>query len=869
MKNTDLHINNDQFNVGSPFVILTNNANVVNENDTTEYKSGVDPTDPNTVLLTLQEGNLISFTETNSKETNGKPQMMLKFLDPEMTLLPRLFDHNLLSVYRGYFSKLSAGSELKEIKALLQDPSKKTKSGNDTSKDDYDVNNNYTQPSSKDKDGNEVVDIFDRTPMYITYGMGNDYRKVSPWRKVIITSFYISQDSSNNAVVELTMAYGSLGDAEGKSNSLRIISAYNSLRPSQISGPSVRVASEATVQIPIMKVKTAPFNSRVYKGYGVDTRRPDYQLLRFGGIVEVLEDHTEIILSLLENLYQKYLLSQRKGDTKYFPFVFISPKVSLKMKKYVDTVLKQHDDSGQTDKDVFPELYKLHILKKILNSCGISIESGSTYTIGGARKIRQETLYLTLNHNPGMDPEVFVMKSLRKLYSALDINDGMYPMGRISNEDGEPLHITNVQHKKLFINQFCERTNNGNGYINLYATRVGDVKKTKKVTETAYTGYGGNAVNYQREVTREFTVREIAKEEHNLLVFDSVLESGDSEIKVFTDAVIGDGLITPLSPNLGLATLEVYIETLQDSLRISSKEGLYSNTYKFLFDYRETKEPFLDYIYNTHKLFRYEDAPLPEDIGLPSDFDIGKDAKIKSVIDQMPLFICNRENANVLEVTSTEKGVGFAKLVDVFSLVESGLNSNLNTVLNGSEPVTLDNFEERFDEVIQESLDVAYRRNPTIYSLLLSMSRTLGKSDDELDKAALPLFDSIKKETKKLISESSSLKDRGISWAGFQASLSYIQKMSNTVAACSIKTIPFFNYTAPMMLGKPCLFLDHSNFYAFTRNKPTKGFLSGIYLIDSIEHIISKSECTSKFTIFRQQLATSVLDKFIQNTESE
>ena len=58
MINSDLHIKNDQFNVGSPFVILTSNPAVMQENDNSKFKSGVDPTDPNTVLLTLQEGNL-------------------------------------------------------------------------------------------------------------------------------------------------------------------------------------------------------------------------------------------------------------------------------------------------------------------------------------------------------------------------------------------------------------------------------------------------------------------------------------------------------------------------------------------------------------------------------------------------------------------------------------------------------------------------------------------------------------------------------------------------------------------------------------------------------------------------------------------
>ena len=286
----DLHINNDQFNVGSPFVILTSNPAVLEENNNSSFKSGVDPTDPNTVLLTLQEGNLISFTEKNSKETNGKPQIFLKFLDPEMTILPRLFDHNALSVYRGLFNKLGSGGETKELKVELPSPAKKTKKGSDTSDVEYVVNNELTVSASTDASGNQIVNIFDETIMYLTYGMGNDERKVSPWRKVKITSFYISQDTTDNAVVELTMAYGSLGNAEGKSGALSLQSAYNSLRPSKL-GRSIQSASEATVAVPIMSVQTLPANSSQFNAQNL----PTSPLLNYGGINKILEDKTPLI----------------------------------------------------------------------------------------------------------------------------------------------------------------------------------------------------------------------------------------------------------------------------------------------------------------------------------------------------------------------------------------------------------------------------------------------------------------------------------------------------------------------------------------------------------------------------------------------
>jgi hypothetical protein len=83
------------------------------------------------------------------------------------------------------------------------------------------------------------------------------------------------------------------------------------------------------------------------------------------------------------------------------------------------------------------------------------------------------------------------------------------------------------------------------------------------------------------------------------------------------------------------------------------------------------------------------------------------------------------------------------------------------------------------------------------------------------------------------------------------------------VSILNIKTEPFFNLVGPFIYGKPCLFLNHSNFHAFVNGIPTRGFLSGLYILTGYEHSISSSECHSKFDITRNVLATANMKSYL------
>ena len=93
----------NQLNVGAPYVYLTTN-------NPEPVGGEVDLEDPENLILTLQESNLISFSEKKGTKHGPKPTILLKFLDPEMLFLPRLFGQSAIKLYRTYFNKLKEGT---------------------------------------------------------------------------------------------------------------------------------------------------------------------------------------------------------------------------------------------------------------------------------------------------------------------------------------------------------------------------------------------------------------------------------------------------------------------------------------------------------------------------------------------------------------------------------------------------------------------------------------------------------------------------------------------------------------------------------------------------------------------------------------
>jgi len=200
--------------------------------------------------------------------------------------------------------------------------------------------------------------------------------------------------------------------------------------------------------------------------------------------------------------------------------------------------------------------------------------------------------------------------------------------------------------------------------------------------------------------------------------------------------------------------------------------------------------------------------------------------------------------------------------MDLFSTLKSGAYQNLGQVVNGFSFNPLDFSSVVFENTIEDILYKAYRSNPTSVMFLKSLSDTLEPGSD-YEKAAKDHLNIIRDKTEAIIKDANAITDKEISYTGLSLLLTYLQNLANNVSILNIKTEPFFNLVGPFIYGKPCLFLNHSNFHAFVSGIPTRGFLSGLYILTGYEHSISSSECHSKFDITRNVLATANMKSYL------
>jgi len=425
------------------------------------------------------------------------------------------------------------------------------------------------------------------------------------------------------------------------------------------------------------------------------------------------------------------------------------------------------------------------------------------------------------------------------MYRFFGLSEGGYPL---DNVDTSPLIITNDQHKILFLDQLCGKKDTRGGpspknshsgfYRNWYTT------KESKTTRTQST-WSGVKLHFQTEwEVFNFTMRK------------STL--GKKTIKIYTDYIIGNGLIAPFSPSYSEHIMRIYIGQLQIPFKNSTTQAWHTNASKFLF-----KQNIREYIDNVAKLYDINSIEK-------TTFDYSTEQSVLKTLESVPTFIANNKNSNVIEVVSTEKGTGFANLLESFSIIKKTSLSSLNDILfEKSKPVSFS--DEEFDKNIDYMLEKAYKNNAATHTILLTLGEL--SENNNIDKDVRAFYEAIKLKTKEIIKSSHQVTDREISYAGMTAHLNYIQSLSNTVAMASLKTIPFFNLVDPIILGKPCIFLNNTNFFALTRGIAPKGFLSGVYMISGYEHVISNGDCYSKFTIQRQQLATEAVKSI--NTEDK
>jgi len=833
----------NKLNVGAPYVYLT-------PNNPEPADGEVDLEDPKNLILTLQESNLISFSEKKGTKQGSKPTILMKFLDPEMLFLPRLFGQSSIRLYRTYFNKLKdanfTAEELEKnawyeyLNTPVNTPTPALPPGpaifesDETSPDikipgwGSDATRSsglyeaapFELPKTKDEvwaGGPKWLQdmALSKITFYLKYGNGVGVE--APWRKYILASFFISQDSSDNMAITLQLTEYPASNREYK-DTMSVEEADNSFKSNF---KNIEQVNDDIVKVFFFSVELFPPNSSgrnttwdtipAFRNEGRDWPAPPIEKL-------------DIMVSMIENLYQKFLLKNGSAD-RVLPFAFLSPKIVTKLNKKIDEEVELYKNSGSYKTGRDPILIRLEVLRSILHDCGIDLKHGPIEKVFNKRII---SYYITLPWDRGVVPyyEDVVINSMMKLYTLLGLDEGGYPTDLSKTE---PIIITNPIHQRLFSKQFCEQDTSSGVYTNNYDINTG-TSKTKN--------------HKQNDETTQ---------ENNLPAFtDSTLSA--YTIKVFTDYIIGHGLITPLVPGQSDKVLDLYVKKIRGAFGEGggAKSG---NVFKFL-NGGSTLHTVREYIKEVEAIY-FPDIDT-------SEYDYSPNADLLESLGATPVFVSNRHlsefggedrASNVLEVINAERTTDFQILLEMFDIIKKGGANNLKDILNTDLSARPELDDAEFNRSIDNVIKKSYKNNVPLHTLLLA----LADFPDNIDGLAEAFFEQLRKETKDNIENSPQWIGREVDYAGITAHLNYIQRLSNHIATVAIKTIPFFNLVDPIILGKPCLFLNNTSFHALTRGIAPKGFLSGMYMFVNYEHTISNGECYSKFDIVRQEVATRAL----------
>jgi len=887
----------DQPNVGSPYVLLTTLEKVMETGST----NPLDWENPNEVILTLQEGNLISFSEKKGSEhDSANPTVLIKFLDPEMIFLPRFFDQSIIRLYRSYFNQLNIRSSM---------PYKTKERGiveaNARAKTHYEATQIVAKEEGREQEadfeplvvsstfGENLIQKFtDKDPaLFLKFGNGVGVESI--WRRFLLTAFFISQDSANNMEITIQLSEAPLDAAEyrlamsAKAAGVLLPGNYENLW-GKIKDDDFKGATG----VPILKLGHIP-----------KTQSGKY-------IIDVIFYAEDLLISLLESLYQKFLLYH---NPTVLPFVFLSPKIPNLIKTRINAeverqikpalatgTVQEGEVPYRTDERMAraeldsktvtgPTLTRYEVLQAILKRCNIDIVKdidlagpNPDETTVWKKEDKDElfpttTYYLKLPFPTSYvgSAEAYVQESIRNLYTILNLEEGGYPLDLWP---GLPMNITSTQHKRLFLDQFCEK----GGYSDV--TEISPIFGKEIIVGETFNYLNEYAIprlisegrerSYKRKYDRANLPEPrgpIVKTSNNLKgrhVVPAESLSGLA-IKVYTDNVIGNGLIAPMTVGVSENIIDAYVNELRGPFATSPEAIRYSNAYKFLFGSEGPQGNKLTHIKDYLKAYNSLFGGSKKD-----DFDykdlggthawMGRDINI-------PIFISNKnfsylsesvKPSNVLEIISSERNISFQKLLDSFNIVKTSAIGKFGYILRQKKADWPEFDEKEFDRSIESMYRKAYKNNASTHTLLLALAGLPDKIDKtKVDDVVKGFFQELKIETKSSVEKSQHLKGKRISYAGLTAHLNYIQSLSNNVATVAVKTLPFFNLVDPFVLGKPCLFLNNTSFHALTRGIPPKGFLSGIYLISNYEHNISNGECFSKFDIVRQALPTIIMQR--------
>jgi len=951
-----------EFNVGSPWVELTQDVRVVNGNsDETDARLA----SSKSRLFTVDDGNLISLSEKygNAEEGKSEHSIVLKILDPDGIFIQNFIDNSYGRLYQSVFSRIAkigehdylrqeateqmieqgntlyntseyvkkvtdlreAAKELrdranatpKHILTRLEDINEAERLEREAARNEFRILEGGAKKALKRLEKNRSENDFDifevsstlqeelggtqgvteqlnaivrnNQQVFLRYGFGLDYRKSNTWRKFQIATLFNISDSSDNGMLEIKLV--PLDDI-GKD--LRRTSAQATKTPEDIND------TRYSVSVPLAQIKKRArrrydepltFNEQ---GGSID----DLQFLKTVQVEEVLFNNTNNIVSVLENLLSKYIQKNIGTPMTKFqgsvPIVFLHPLLQKHIEDKISSYKISYNPEGEplTDKKaivtkgITDELLRIESLKKILGDSGIEItitneSDPETKDENELDRFTIQTFNLTFRANafdsyrrPLVEKNVF--NAIRYLYAAVDLNIPMY-----KTLEGEVFDIQNETLKSMFIKRLFIKDQSSKRFV----LNVLDKAKPFVTTTSGYNSVAtaGGRLGGPGTIAPTTMGQVLAFNSANVPVV--VYSRGDDEIsvanlfenglldsgygfttynvKVYGDSEVISSLIAPMTVSLKKAVVDNFVSRVNSLLGDGADEHALVN--RFI---KYTGEDFANYVIQANQLITVVNPKTPLE-GFNEDFELlmdGISPEIKESLNGLPMFTANYKDANVHQVVSKGIGESFAFLQGntLFDLFDDQGVKELQQFFEPSDRTFYkskdfkDLSEQTFALMIPKILRAGYTGNSSIMNLLDTLSQDI-QNLDRAEKNPLAEFriaDIIGRfSTDMTEALKQSTGDRKISSTKMLSYFVYLQHLANSVRKISIKTIPRFNMLREH-IGKPCVFLNYNNFYAYISNRLNeKGFLSGIYTIFGYEHTISGSECSSSFFLQRNELA--------------
>lgn len=944
-----------EFNVGSPWVELTQDVRVVNGNS--------DETDPdlfssrNAKLFTIDDGNLISLSEKYSHANEGESthSIILKILDPDGVFIQNFIDNSYGRLYQSVFARIAKIGEkynlqkeavdqmiemgeqpfstaqyvrevtnnreraqLLRIKAkvtgdvsfiedaealetlattnevtILEEGAAKAiesleKNRTDNEFDIFAVSATLQKELTGLAGKGSVTDqlntiVRSNQQVFIRYGFGSDYKNSNTWRKFQIATLFNITDSTDNGMLEIKLVpveYVGKDLRRSSSTASKTEDDLNDTRFS-VSVPLAQIVRNARRRYD----QPLTFNT---EGNAID----DLQYFKTAQVDEVVFNNTNNIVSILERMYSQYLqknlgspVTEKQG---FLPIVMLHPLLQNHIETAIDNQLKklnvQTRFSTENEKQIVEvlssDLLRIECLKNILGPAGIhiTVSNVADYTRldAGKEGDTRQTFYLTFA-SKGLDNfgrplcEKNVLDSIRYLYSEVGLELAMY-----NTLDGEPFELQDEMLKVLFLDRlFDYDVEKERFYLKvLKSAKPTSRTETKRIYGTRESITTGKQTDYVRD---EKTVYFRGNDEIDVVdLFPTGITDTEGDgghfatytVKIYGDNEIINSIVAPMTMSLKKSVVDNFVTRVKKGMMALEKGGSrgvdkYSLVNRFL---NVSTPSFANYVESVNNTVMRSFEPLE---GFNEDFELLLDEispELKESLSNLPVFTANYKDANVHQVVSKGIGESFSflqgnTLFDLFDDqgvqdLQEFFESKDNSYYKSQKFEGLS--EEAFVLMIPKILRSAYTGNSSIMNLLDTLSQDIQNLDDEVSNAPSRfIVDNVLQVFSENLVEAlkQSTGDRRVSPRKILSYFAYIQHLSNSIRQLSIKTIPRFNMQREY-IGKPCVFLNYNNFYAYISNRlNSKGFLSGIYTIFGYEHTISSSDCFSSFYLQRNELA--------------